>query len=189
MARAMCVKCRISDKAPGKQQCVECWLNLQPPDVQEEAAAARLRMVPEGMRRARVPSTEWPPGRRWCADCQSFRRTVDCTGSRCTVCVGVANQNAYLMRTYRIHGRPFTVDDYNRLFKEQKGRCCLCFRRSVTKRLAVDHDHETGQVRGLLCPGQFGCNFAVLGNIKDLAMARRIVAYLEKNFAESLIKR
>lgn len=187
MAMKMCTKCSASNKAPGLQRCYECWLMTQPPNVQEEDADRRLAAIPLEMRRARVPVSEWPVGRRWCAPCQSFRRTSECTGSRCTTCSGRAGQDAYLQRTYTIHGRPFTREDYNDLFKAQGGRCRICGRESKTKRLAVDHDHKTNRVRGLLCPGEFGCNFAVLGNIRDLDMAKAIVAYLEKNYAESII--
>jgi hypothetical protein len=188
MAVKMCTRCGACDKAPGKQKCQECLMLEQAPEVQEMDAIRRRNCVPEAMRRARVPNTEWPVGRRWCADCQSFRRTSDCTGSRCTVCLGVANQDAYLRRTYTIHGRPFTAEDFQRLFKEQGGRCRICRRPSITKRLAVDHDHGSNEVRGLLCPGEWGCNLGVLGHIRDLDMAREIVAYLESNYAHSVIK-
>lgn len=188
MATKMCTRCKVTNKAAGKQKCHECLMLEQPPDVQEADADRRLACVPEDMRRLRVPATDWPVGRRWCAPCQSFRRTSDCTGSRCTVCAGRASQNAYLARTYTIHGRPFTADDYAILFKDQKGRCKICGRASVTKRLAVDHDHGSDEVRGLLCPGEYGCNFAVLGNIRDLAMAEAIVEYLKRNYAHSVIR-
>lgn len=53
-----------------------------------------------------------------------------------------------------------TADDYDRMLKEQDGKCKLCNKeehvRGTTpdkkpKRLAVDHCHKTGKVRGLLC--------------------------------------
>lgn len=51
--------------------------------------------------------------------------------------------------------------------------CAICHR---TARLSVDHDHETGQVRGLVC---VNCNF-VLGHAKDdPAILRAAAAYLE----------
>lgn len=56
------------------------------------------------------------------------------------------------MRKYGI-----TRDEYDRLLVAQNGRCLICNRPGdeLKKGLAVDHDHETGAVRGLLC---VGCN-------------------------------
>ncbi len=34
------------------------------------------------------------------------------------------------------------------MFEEQDGRCKMCRK---AKSLVVDHDHQTGKVRGLLC--------------------------------------
>ena len=48
-----------------------------------------------------------------------------------------------------------TVDDYNRMFKEQDGRCAICNNHQNIRKLAVDHNHKTGKVRGLLC---INCN-------------------------------
>ncbi len=43
--------------------------------------------------------------------------------------------------------------EYNRLFAIQSGRCAICGKHQseLKRRLDVDHDHETGKVRGLLC--------------------------------------
>jgi hypothetical protein len=42
---------------------------------------------------------------------------------------------------------------YARLYKQQRGRCAICGRaqKEEGKRLALDHDHQTGKIRGLLC--------------------------------------
>ena len=48
----------------------------------------------------------------------------------------------------RLYG--ITVENYNRLFSQQKGKCALC-RRTPSHQLHIDHDHRTGEVRGLLC--------------------------------------
>lgn len=41
----------------------------------------------------------------------------------------------------------------------QQGRCAICGREPRSgKHLHVDHDHDTGRVRGLLC---FSCNAAI----------------------------
>jgi len=45
-----------------------------------------------------------------------------------------------------------TVDDYEKMFTEQNGVCKICQEICKSgKSLAVDHCHETGKVRGLLC--------------------------------------
>lgn len=51
-----------------------------------------------------------------------------------------------------------TLDDYDRMLAEQGGGCAICGAPPKTRRLDVDHDHKTGQVRGLLC---VRCNRAV----------------------------
>jgi hypothetical protein len=177
-----CIDCKIQVKAPGGgHRCAECAASREPIEVRMTLADWRLAAVPEALRRSRVPAMDWPAGRRWCAGCQTFVRLADCGpgASRCATCTARSAQDSYLTRTYTWHGRPFTAADYDLLWRRQGGRCYICRRRSVSKRLAVDHDHNSTNVRGLLCPGEFGCNFAILGNIKDLAMARRIVEYLE----------
>lgn len=42
-----------------------------------------------------------------------------------------------------------TPDDFDALFASQDGRCAICL--EVPARPCVDHNHETGQVRGILC--------------------------------------
>lgn len=53
----------------------------------------------------------------------------------------------YLRRTYGI-----PIEFYDALLARQDGRCYVCRRKPRKVRLAVDHDHLTGEVRGLLCP-------------------------------------
>ena len=60
---------------------------------------------------------------------------------------------------YRLRQRfgPDAVEVYNALLVAQCGTCALCSKPEMViqngkvKRLALDHDHETGRVRGLLC--------------------------------------
>ena len=45
-----------------------------------------------------------------------------------------------------------TVDDYNVMLENQQGVCAICGKiDSHGIRLAVDHNHQTKEVRGLLC--------------------------------------
>lgn len=65
--------------------------------------------------------------------------------------------------------------EYKRLLKAQKGVCAVCQRPPKTRKLAVDHDHKTKKVRGLLC---HICNrFRVGMNTLETALA--VVAYLK----------
>ena len=58
-----------------------------------------------------------------------------------------------------------TIEEYNRLLKEQDECCAICGKHQLDfeKHLVVDHDHNTGEVRGLLCNN---CNL-MIGNSKD----------------------
>jgi hypothetical protein len=44
---------------------------------------------------------------------------------------------------------------YEKMLEDQDGHCALCPGTGKTRRLHVDHDHKTGEVRGLLC---YRCN-------------------------------
>ena len=71
------------------------------------------------------------------------------------------------MREYSYNTKyGITIEDYNDMFEKQKGVCKICALPQTNKRfnhLCVDHDHETGKVRGLLCDP---CNRAI-GLFKD----------------------
>lgn len=69
-----------------------------------------------------------------------------------------------------------TLVDYERMLLEQGGACAICGG-TATGTLHVDHDHNTGAVRGLLCRD---CNRG-LGCLKDnLDALRQAIKYLEK---------
>lgn len=71
------------------------------------------------------------------------------------------------------------IGEYNRLLASQNWQCAVCKadRADATKaRLHVDHNHQTGRVRGLLCTR---CNNA-LGYAADNAeRLRQLATYLE----------
>ncbi len=76
-------------------------------------------------------------------------------------------------------------EDYQELLSDQKGLCAICGnkesarsrRDGKVKRLAVDHNHKTGNNRGLLC-GK--CNMA-LGSFGDnVDLLKSAIKYLTK---------
>lgn len=70
-----------------------------------------------------------------------------------------------------------TPADFDRMNAAQGGRCATCRALPCRGRLHVDHDHETGIVRGLLC---FRCNSA-LGLIEeDPTRLAALARYLER---------
>ena len=70
--------------------------------------------------------------------------------------------------------------DYNNMLKEQDNKCKICEldQAGFHFSLSVDHCHETGRVRGLLCSN---CNQA-LGCLKDSTeLFQKSIKYLESN--------
>lgn len=79
---------------------------------------------------------------------------------------------------YRMYRYNLTPERYSEILSEQDGLCGVCRGPIDGKRRGpVDHDHDTGQVRGILC---HGCNTA-LGLLKDDPNTlRAAIAYLER---------
>ena len=77
----------------------------------------------------------------------------------------------------RVYG--MTLEEYDDLLIRQDGSCAGCEATEYNDRsyhLAVDHNHETGEMRGLLC---LRCN-RILGLANDdPVMLRRLAEYLE----------
>jgi hypothetical protein len=73
---------------------------------------------------------------------------------------GIAKDDALIRRTYGI-----TLEQYQELLISQNNGCAICGRTEEPdgRRLAIDHDHQTGDVRGVLCNN---CNNG-LGSFSD----------------------
>lgn len=78
-----------------------------------------------------------------------------------------------------------TLKEYNDLFKKQDEKCLICKlpesrinkNTGRIKYLAVDHDHKTGKIRGLLCQS---CNL-ILGYAKDnIEILKEAICYLKE---------
>lgn len=74
------------------------------------------------------------------------------------------------------------LEDYQRMFVAQNGVCGICekpekdIRNGKVRWLAVDHNHTTGQVRGLLCGG---CNKAIGLMCESVETLTNAIAYLK----------
>jgi hypothetical protein len=67
--------------------------------------------------------------------------------------VRVFRRKAKLKEKYGI-----SIEDYNSLLEKQGGVCALCNKQHLRRPLNVDHCHNTGKVRGLLCDK---CNLGI----------------------------
>lgn len=81
-------------------------------------------------------------------------------------------------RRSRLKRFGLTLEAYDALLEAQRGRCFICATEPHPSRcLAVDHDYDTGEVRGLLCDR---CNLAI-GTLGDCAETiDRALGYLRQ---------
>lgn len=121
---------------------------------------------------------------RTCRTCKTHKPIIEFdknrdgsyrNAQRCTECIRAnpappwktteKRREHHLRYTYGL-----SPDDYTNLYKLQGGCCALCKKPEVKgiltgkgRDLVVDHDHETGTIRGLLCRN---CNVG-LGQFED----------------------
>lgn len=93
----------------------------------------------------------------------------------CKACHSEQRREDHLQRAYGL-----SMSDYEDLLNNQNNSCAVClssFSGHSSKHMCVDHNHSTGEVRGLLC---HSCNTGI-GKFKDspeiLTMA---IAYLQE---------
>lgn len=74
-----------------------------------------------------------------------------------------------------------SAEQYNTILETQGGVCAICGAapHGKRKRLAVDHDHNTGRVRGLIC-GR--CNVAIGMSGDSPETLRAAAAYIERSY-------
>lgn len=127
---------------------------------------AFLNTVPPSRRRPVVSGVRVPR----CTTHTRNRRTASKT----------TQHETYVIRTYGLG-----PGDYDRLYESQNGRCAICQKaKGYSKRLAVDHDHNTGLAYGLLCGP---CNKDVLGQSgRSIEFFERCIEYLRNPPARQL---
>ena len=98
----------------------------------------------------------WEHYYKWARSSTGYR-------SACVTCSRERNkQRSLTMLRYYNYG--LSEEVYQQLLKHQRGKCAICkVQLSSVKKPSVDHDHSTGEIRGLLCSG---CNTG-LGQFKD----------------------
>lgn len=106
--------------------------------------------------------------------------------SRCKQCNQIYCKNWFAQNSHKLfmagrkshlkHQYGITVEQYEELMIIQKGRCAICQQLCPTgNSLSVDHHHDSGKVRGLLCRN---CNSALGYSKENLAILQRMIDYL-----------
>ena len=118
------------------------------------------------------------------------KRAKDGRRSACKVCLASASSFYYKNKEY-VYSAEYrrrktlacygiTLEDFNEMLKEQKYRCKICNieeKHASKARFHVDHCHDTGKVRGLLCSK---CNQG-LGMFNDnIEFLKEAAKYLEE---------
>ncbi|MBT2442255.1 endonuclease VII domain-containing protein [Streptomyces sp. ISL-36] len=147
-----------------QRQCRDCMADYH-----------RDRQVARGQRVR--PRVEVPEGHKFCQRCGETKphsewhrnkTASDGLSTRCKACRAIEGRAGHLKRQYGI-----TEAERDEMISSQMGICTICL---TAPAVHVDHCHETGRVRGVLC---FNCNSAIgkLGDDPDTL--RRAISYLE----------
>lgn len=92
-------------------------------------------------------------------------------------------RNGYKHKLKHRHG--ITIEQYDTMLYEQGGACAICGREDAGREgvnpLYVDHDHNTGVIRGLLCNN---CNMGVGYFKDDIELLMSAIRYLQQQQAE-----
>ena len=82
---------------------------------------------------------------------------------------------------YSLNSYGISFKDYNEMYNSQKGCCYICGEKGK-RRLSIDHNHRTGQVRKLLCNN---CNTAIGHSREDIEILEKMIKYL-REYDESM---
>jgi hypothetical protein len=139
---------------------------------------------------------------KWCVSCRTWKtrnnfyaasKSTDGLHAFCLECHQISQDKYYSKNPMKATERHFkrtygiSLEEYDSLLEKQGGVCAICHQPEEMmqnntlkkpKRLAVDHCHTTGMVRGLLCTK---CNQG-LGNFRDdTGFMTQAISYLEKS--------
>ncbi|MEU7039883.1 endonuclease VII domain-containing protein [Streptomyces varsoviensis] len=146
--------------------CRECWAAYH-----QERQLARGKNV--------RPRVKVPSGHKLCRRCGEIKphsewhrnsTAPDGLSTRCKPCRAAEGRASHLKRSYGI-----TEAQRDEMIASQMNICVICLAAPAAH---VDHCHQTGRVRGVLC---FNCNSAIGKLGDDPGTLRRAIAYLEGN--------
>jgi len=103
----------------------------------------------------------------------------------------INNKKIVLEKQYEYNLKRYygiNIEQYNDLFSKQEGKCSICNKHQTTlkNKLVVDHDHATGEIRGLLCKK---CNVMIGFAEENIEILENTINYLKKYSNEVLQKK
>jgi len=141
----------------------------------------RYYLVQKGLHR--IKHRQLRNGKATCNRCREEKTAEEFPGLAfgtylCRICLREGQEDRQLRR------QGCSTEQFRTLLESQEGKCAICgaieghrSRYGKVCRFAVDHDHQTGQVRGLLCNN---CNRG-LGRFKDsIENLEAAVRYLKR---------
>lgn len=175
-------------KPKGRQPCL--FKDCGKPNFARGYCAAHAKQIRLGqeLRPLRLPRPDAAPGYHWCSHCKQFRPVEDFGWDKtrnqpkrlCLACAS-ERQNAWVARNReqanhqrRLSKHGLTAEEYTTLEASQDGLCAICRR---DRPLDIDHDHDTGKVRGLLCGP---CNRGIGFLNDDVAFLQAAIDYLTR---------
>lgn len=107
------------------------------------------------------------------------KRAKDGRMSMCKVCRGKKYDRGDSRRDRNLKYRyGISIEEYDELLQQQKGACAICDKKyeKGSKQFHIDHCHDNGHIRGILC---HDCNTA-LGKLGDSIDAiKKVLKYLK----------
>jgi hypothetical protein len=132
------------------------------------------------------PATEFHKGHRKCKACRWELQKIQRSQPE------VKRRRAEYKRKSRLKSRyGITVEQYDTMWLLQRGLCAICKQSPDGKYpLVVDHDHDTGQARKLLCNR---CNVLIGMAREDVDILESAIRYLtymkERGFSPPQLRR
>ena len=184
----ICSKCKISkpetDYYPEKRTvcgleayCKKCHLAYKKKPSYKRVSKERYSRLKNNLQE-KYNNTVAPIGDKCCICCKKFiniknfpkhRTKIDGFSSFCNDCTKEQRKEWYRLNQDHIKNYRYkttygkTLDEIKNMLEKQQFKCLICCTEITIDTKQVDHNHETGKVRGLLC---FLCNI-ILGASKD----------------------
>jgi len=90
------------------------------------------------------------------------------------------DNNPEKLRSFELKRRyGISAEEYDDLYKYQNGLCAICGKAEDERKwLSVDHNHKSGNIRGLLC---VKCNTGIGALRDDVDVLKKAILYLEEH--------